>query len=331
MNGRFREIISVVLFGVLFPTILFSFAQRKGVDMVKTTQTTETTVGTTNTANDFQTTCPQEFQLSVVMSDGSIQKMELDTYLAEVVLCEMPVDFDAEALKAQAVVARTYALRRLESGSKHAGAAVCTDSACCQGYISTADYLDSGGKQEQIEKVSLAVSATSGQVLTYQGKLAEATYFSCSGGMTEDAKAVWGAEIPYLQAVASPGEENATHYTDTVMLTKTEFAEKLGSEATGVAEKWVESITYTDGGGVDIIKICGREYKGTEIRKLLGLRSTAFAITVVGDTVIITTKGYGHRVGMSQYGAEAMAVQGSTYKEILDYYYKGTKITQYAF
>ena len=141
--------------------------------------------------------------------------------------------------------------------------------------------------------------------------------------MTEDAAAVWGADIPYLQATESPGEEGATHYIDTVTFSAVEFQNALGVSLKGNAATWLGPVQYTRGGGVDTIEIGGTVYQGKTLRKLLNLRSTAFTMTAVGDTVIITTKGFGHRVGMSQYGAEAMAVDGYDYTEILAHYYKG--------
>lgn len=267
-----------------------------------------------------------DFKISVLMSDGSVMQMELDEYLTSVVLIEMPAEFETEALKAQAVVARTYAVNKHFSGGKHVAASICTDSTCCQGYCSVEEFLHRGGSDSDVEKIRQAVVSTHNQVLTYNGKYIDATYFSCSGGRTESALAVWGAEIPYLQAVESPGEEQASHYTDTVTFTTAEFADLLGKNLYGHPEEWIESVSYTEGGGVESIRICGDEFKGTVIRKQLGLRSTAFTITIVGSTITVTTKGFGHRVGMSQYGADAMAAKGSTYSEILKYYYKGTKL-----
>ena len=255
--------------------------------------------------------------------------MPLNDYLVSVVLSEMPARFSEEALKAQAVVARTYALRRVEKGKKHKPAAVCINSGCCQGYITEEEYLAKGGTATNVEKIKQAVESTKDLVLIYDGKLIDATYFSCPGGQTEDAVAVWGADVPYLQSIESPGEEIATHYTDTVQLTTQEFQKKLGFTPTGNPAKWVESVTYTEGDGVEQITICGVSYKGTQIRKLLKLRSTAFSITVLGDTVTITTKGFGHRVGMSQYGAQAMALEGKSFREILTHYYQGVTLAQW--
>ena len=265
--------------------------------------------------------------ICVLQSDGSFCKTELEQYLIGVLLGEMPMDFDIEALKAQAVVARTYTLRRSTVAPKHDNNAVCVDASCCQAYCPSELYLSSGGSAAGVEKATLAVSMTDGQVLVYNGALIEATYFSCSGGRTEDAVAVWGTDIPYLQAVESPGEENATHYTDTVSFSGAEFASLLGISLSGNPEGWFGRVTYTDGGGVDTMVIGGVSYKGTILRQKLGIKSTAFTITPIGNTLHVTTKGFGHRVGMSQYGAEAMAVNGSIYQEILFHYYPGTTLT----
>lgn len=265
--------------------------------------------------------------LTVKNRGGNLQQMTLEEYLLGVVLAEMPADFDSEALKAQAVVARTYTRKRME-GSKHEGASVCMDPGCCQSWKSPEDYLDQGGKQASVEKVRRAVADTDGLVLCYDGQLIDATYFSCSGGSTEDAVAVWGRDVPYLQAVESPGEEDAPRYSDSVTFAAGEFAETLGISSAGDPGTWFGAVTYTDGGGVQSMVIGGREFSGTQLRSRLGLRSTAFEVSVGGGTIQITTRGFGHRVGMSQYGAEAMAKAGSGYEAILAHYYTGTELVR---
>ena len=265
--------------------------------------------------------------LTVKNRAGNLQQMTLGEYLVGVVLAEMPADFEAEALKAQAVVARTYTCKRME-GSKHETAAVCMDSGCCQGFRSPEEYRDLGGKQADLEKVRRAVEATDSLVLRYGGTLIDATYFSCSGGSTEDAVAVWGQDVPYLQAVDSPGEEDAPRFTDSVSFTAAEFAEKLGLSAGGEPSGWFGTVTYTDGGGVDTMVIRGKTFTGTGLRSKLGLRSTAFEVSVSGRTVTVTTRGFGHRVGMSQYGAQAMAEGGSGFEEILAHYYTGAELVR---
>ena len=316
MSEFWKELRLAAVMGLVIPGIILSIA----VSIYEPKPPSETTEA------------PTEGKKSVmipVLHEGSVTEMELNNYLTGVVLAEMPASFEPEAQKAQAVVARTYTIRAWERGGKHEGAAVCTDSNCCQGYISEEAYIAKGGTEENIKKMRSAVEDTSDLVLTYEGQLIEATYFSCSGGSTEDAAAVWGTDVPYLQAVKSPGEEAATHYTDTVSFVAANFASALGRSFIGDPASWFGPVTYTAGGGVATMEICGESYGGTALRKALGLRSTAFTVTVGKDTITITTRGYGHRVGMSQYGADAMAVQGSTFAEILAHYYQGTTLVSW--
>ena len=265
--------------------------------------------------------------LTVRGSDGEDRVMTLEEYLTGVVLAEMPADFETEALKAQAVVARTYTRKRME-GSKHTGAAVCMDSGCCQGFRSPAEYLAEGGTQRSVERVRAAVEATDGLVLRYGGELIDATYFSCSGGSTEDAVAVWGQDVPYLQAVDSPGEEDAPRFTDSVTFSPAELAGRLGLPDDGDPRDWFGAVTYTEGGGVATMVVRGQTFTGVQLRSGLGLRSTAFQVRATGDSITITTRGFGHRVGMSQYGAQAMAAAGSTFGEILAHYYTGAELVR---
>lgn len=268
---------------------------------------------------------PDEMLLRVIMNGESVP-MELEDYVAGVVLGEMPTDFHIEALKAQAVVVRTVARHKMDN-PKHENGDICTDAGCCQAFMSESAFASAGGNTEELEKVRTAVTDTAGQVILCQGKLIEATYFSCSGGRTEDAQAVWGTDIPYLQAVDSPGEEKATYFTETLTFTTGQFCERLGIHPKSSAESWVGEITYSDGGGVQSIAIDGTVFTGVQLRKLLGLKSTAFVITCLGNRVTVTTKGFGHRVGMSQYGADAMATSGKTYREILAHYYQNTTLS----
>ena len=265
--------------------------------------------------------------LTVQNRAGNLQQLTLEEYLVGVVLAEMPADFEGEALKAQAVVARTYTRKRMEGG-KHEQAAVCMDSGCCQGFRSPEEYLSEGGKPNAVDRVRRAVAETDGVVLCYAGELIDATYFSCSGGSTEDAVAVWGRDVPYLQAVDSPGEEDAPRYSDRVEFTAAEFADKLGIQNEGDPAAWFADLHRTDGGGVETLTIRGTTFTGTQLRSKLGLRSTAFEIEAAGKTITITTKGFGHRVGMSQYGAQAMAKEGSSFEEILRHYYTGAELVR---
>ena len=321
MKQFWKEVRLAAVMGLVLPVLVL----RAAVALEK--EPVEIPVGTEPPG---VTEAAREELLIPVLREGVPVEMELTDYLTGVILAEMPASFEEEALKAQAVVARTYTVRALTRGSKHEDAAVCTDSSCCQGYISEEDYLAKGGSGQQIEKMRSAVEATWDLVLTYEGNLIEATYFSCSGGSTEDAVAVWGTDVPYLQSVASPGEEGATHYQDTVTFTPEEFASALSLKLTGDPSEWFGKASYTAGGGVETMVIGGITFYGTDLRSALGLRSTAFTVSAGDDRITVTTKGYGHRVGMSQYGADAMAAGGSSFQEILGHYYQGTRLEQWA-
>lgn len=324
MEHKRKQIVTSLIIGLLLPALTIRIGGSIGAPTPTVTELlpplTEPQIQTTEKEHQ------REFCVPVRQPDGAVISMDLDEYLTGVVLGEMPADFELEALKAQSVVARTYTLKVCTTGKKHPSGAVCTESSCCQSYISPAEYLTSGGTQQSVDKIRLAVAATHNQVLTYDGKLIDATYFSCSGGRTEDAVAVWGTEVPYLQSVPSPGEEGAAHYSDAVYFTAAQFSGALGGTLTGSPVHWLGKVTYTDGGGVDTIVIGGVVYRGTTLRQLLSLRSTAFTMRATGDGITVTTHGYGHRVGMSQYGADAMAVQGSTYDQILAHYYQNTTL-----
>lgn len=317
MKKGWHDVLLALLFGIILPWVCLEWISEYQNDTITTN---ETVVPSTETQRN-------DYTIPVFLPDNNATVyMPLDEYLTGVLLCEMPATFHMEAKKAQAVVARTYALKTIENGVKHAPAAVCTEPACCQGYISPEEYLKNGGTEAAVELARLAVELTNLYVITYKGTLIDATYFSCSGGTTEDAVAVWGSDIPYLRAVESPGEEGATHYMDTATFSAEEFQALVGCRLDGKPENWFREVSYTQGGGVDSILIGEIYYKGTLLRQKLGLRSTMFSIRAEGDQIIITTKGFGHRVGMSQYGADAMAENGSDFRQILKHYYTGTEI-----
>jgi stage II sporulation protein D len=320
MRKRTQEILLAIILGVFVPIVAFGLAEKLVERRPEKEMPHQEQVPTGIPSQTGR-------EIAVQFSEGNIRMMELEEYITGVVLAEMPASFESEALKAQAVVARTYALKRALEEGKHPSNAVCTDPACCQAYVTEEQFLQMNG--QQYDKVCDAVLQTEGLVLVYEGDLIEATYFSCSGGRTEDAVAVWGGKIPYLVSVESPGEQHAEHYVDTVFLDKAVFCEQLDLTTDAVTEHGIGEITSTAGGGVDTIQIGGETFTGVQVRQLLGLRSTAFRITIAGTTVTITTKGYGHRVGMSQYGADAMAVAGHDYRDILAHYYPGTCLQEW--
>ena len=317
MNQNRLQLLAAFVLGALLPSLLFRLVMPQRAAQSVPDETLPTT----------QQTEPAIRQVLIpVLSEEGLRMMDLEEYVVCVVLAEMYASFEEAALQAQAVAARTYAMKRCEEGSRHEQGAVCTDSGCCQAYISREDYLLGRGTQEDVDKVAQCVQDTRGWVLYWQGEFAECTYFSCSGGRTEDAVAVWGSEIPYLQSVNSPGEEQSGSYSRSVYMSRTQLQEKLGCTLSGQPGDWLGMVTYTEGGGVSTMVFAGRSYSGVTLRKLLGLSSTAFTMVAEEDGITIQTKGKGHRVGMSQYGAHAMAGQGHTWQEILQHYYPGTEI-----
>ena len=315
MKPLWKDVLISLFMGLVLPGILLNGMSL----MVPREPSWEPAVTQPETIPVPKTSIP----VSVTEKDGSIRQMDLEEYLVGVVLGEMPAYFETEALKAQSVVARTYTLKTITTGGKHGGG-ICTDPGCCQAYTSEETFLQQGGTAQQMEKVRSAVHSTSGEILTYDGGLIEATYFSCSGGSTEDAAAVWGTDYPYLRAVSSPGEEHAAYFTDTKTFDREVFCAVLDIAPSGNPESWLGRPTYTPGGGVASVRIGGKDFTGIQLRSLLGLRSTAITFSVDGDRIVASTKGFGHRVGMSQYGADAMAVAGNSYREILEHYYPGT-------
>ncbi len=327
MKPNWIHILFALILGMMLPSLVFRLgALWDKPSLEQPTEPTQITQPTQSTEPPPTEAVPTQVQIPVLSPEGYTELMDIEDYILGVVLAEMPATFEEEALKAQAVVACTYAWKRCEDGDHHSQGAVCTDPNCCQAYITTADYLETMGTQADVDKIAKAVLETSGQVLTYEGELAEATYFSCSGGRTEDAAAVWGTSIPYLQSVDSPGEEGASVFIGTATFTPEQFSAALGRTLSGDPKSWLGPVTWSEGGGVASMILGGQRYTGVELRRLLDLNSTAFTIVVKNGNFVITTKGKGHRVGMSQYGADAMAVLGSTCQQILSHYYPGTVI-----
>ena len=289
-------------------------------------------ISNTYSKEDPPMTLPEEsfseHHITVLDKGGDMNTMELESYITCVILGEVSATFYEEALKAQAVAARTYTLYCVEVLNKHSEGAVCTDYRCCQAYCTPEDYLKEGGTEEELNKVKAAVHNTAGEVLHYNSKLICATYFASSGGQTEDALEVWGEPYPYLKSVESPGEENCGYFTQQLTMEPSELQESLGVTLYGKPSTWFGMVKYTVGGGVDLMRIGGRLYTGLELRKILRLRSTVISITATDDSIIIDTKGYGHRVGMSQHGANAMAKAGSDYRDILAHYYIDTTLNK---
>ena len=248
---------------------------------------------------------------------SEVEELPLDEYLYGVVSSEMPANFEKEALKAQAVVARTYTLYQIiNSNGKHGEAGICDDSACCQAWISKEDRIakwDANEAEANWEKIVDAVDSTQGQIITYNGEPIDAFFHSNSGGVTETAANVWGGtNYPYLQSVETSGEDGYSQYNSEVEISKEELIEKLKQKHSDVSinfdeQDCIKIIDYTESGRVKTMKFGNIDIAGTEVRSLLGLKSTNFSFEITENSIKFFVIGYGHGVGMSQTGADSMA------------------------
>ena len=258
----------------------------------------------------------------------------MDNYLYGVVSAEMPANFELEALKAQAIVARTYTAYKMFKGSKHANADICDDSTCCQAWISKEDRLakwNEAERQSNWDKIVTAVDTTKGKIITYNGEPINAFFHSNSGGSTESVANVWGGtDYPYLQSVETAGEEGYTQYSSSVTLTKEEVLQKIQETHPEVvidfnSQNPIQIIEYTESGRVKTIQFGNISISGVEARTIFGLRSAKFSIEI-GENITFNVVGYGHGVGLSQTGADAMAKTGATAEQIINHYYTDVKI-----
>lgn len=269
----------------------------------------------------------------LITDTNEVVEMSLDDYLKGVLVGEMPVTYDIEALKAQAVVARTYTLYKIQhSPNAHENADMCNDVNHCQAYKSKQYALDAWEDNEEKEKwnkIEMAVDDTSGEIITYNGELINAFFHAHSGGKTEDVSYVWGQEkIPYLKSVA--GNENNS-FEDIKTFSKEEFRNIIKERYDNFNEE-IDNISILDHTISDRayhIRIGNLTLLGTELRNICKLRSTNFEVSLNDDNIIFKTIGYGHGVGMSQEGANCMALNGSSYKDIICHYYTGVEIKEY--
>ena len=274
-------------------------------------------------------------QLAVKNGDA-VEIMALDAYLQGVVRGEMPASFELEALKAQAAAERTYIYYQLAAGRKeaHPNADVCTDPSCCNAWLSEEAAREKwGGDFDGWEsRIEEAVAATDGQVALYDGQPILAVFHSSSAGKTAGAGDVWSGDMPYLRSVDSPeGEETVPNYYSAAEFTAAE-AKALLAQAhpeltfSGGPDKWFGAVEKDESGRVGTVEVCGAPLRGVEVRRIFSLRSACFTIDAAADRVTFRVTGYGHGVGMSQYGARAMALEGAGYEEILKHYYTGVEI-----
>jgi stage II sporulation protein D len=270
-----------------------------------------------------------------VLLDGAVRKMSMSDYLRGVVRAEMPASFAQEALCAQAVAARTYTLYKLASGGNHGDTAdVCGDPTCCQAYLDADRAAANWGESTRTyeAKIDNAVSATDGQTILYDDKPILAVFHSSSAGRTKSAGEVWKQDLPYLRSVDSPEKGDAIpNYYSRVEFTAAEFQKRFlaahpEADFSGKAGTWVRDLTVTEGANVGAVTIGGVTVRGGEARSIFSLRSASFEVEVQDGKIVFFVTGYGHGVGMSQYGANELAKEGKTWLEIIQHYYTGVTV-----
>ena len=295
------------------------------------TEESETQENTTKEASNTDSDT-----ISVFMSeDEKTEEMDMRDYIIGTVAAEMPASYESEALKAQALAAVTFALYLKENGNNETmnGADISDDSSTHQGYMSKDEMQEKWGDayETYYSKIENAVDSVIDKVITYDGEPIMAAYHAISTGKTESAENMWGKAIPYLVSVDSEGDKYSTRYSSSVTVTEKELKEALKNTDGAVFDSEVSMIkinSTTDSGTVTSADVCGVEMTGMEIRNLFSLRSPSFNVTYADGVYTFSVKGYGHGVGMSQYGADWYAKQGCTYEEIIEHYYPGTEIEE---
>ncbi len=282
----------------------------------------------------------EELLMNVYLSEENrMEKMTLEGYVCGVVAAEMPATYHIEALKAQAVAARTRALWQMENGgcALHPGADICTDSAHCQGYATLSECQARWGNEYELyrNRILQAERDTRDELLTYEGEPITVMYHAISGGRTEDAATVFSQSLPYLISVDSNGEEDVGGLLTDTTLTFDEIADALnasieGSKVSGEEVRRTLSIgEYTDTGRVKSMQVGSALIDATDFRRALGLRSTWFSLSMDDNGITFHQRGYGHGVGMSQAGANGMAADGANYSDILLHYYPGVTLEKH--
>lgn len=264
-------------------------------------------------------------------SSENITEISLREYLIGVVAAEINPAYHEEAIKAQVVAAHT----KLEYTKLHntpENAHITDNPASHQGYLNENQQKEKWGDNYNIyhEKIAKCVDEVKNVILTYNDQPINAVFHAISNGQTENATDVWGGDYPYLVSVQSAGDKLSPAYNSEIIITSDDFKKKLsekGTNLSGDPSKWVEKITNTNTGMVKEFVVGGKNFKGTEIRTIFGLKSSTFVVKYENNNFIFTVCGYGHGVGMSQYGANYMAQQGLNYKQILEHYYQNSECT----
>ncbi len=284
----------------------------------------------------YQVKADELFVACLNVKTNEVSMVNLEEHLVGVLAAEMPAAYEPDALKAQAVAARSYILSKMNvPNAQHPTAIICTDPNHCKGWLSKEDALAKWKTEEQKKnwkKLKSAVKGTRGEYMMYEDEVVEAFFFATSGGKTENSEDVWSTSLPYLRSVESPEDKNGKNYYSSAVFTLDEFYSKISpyfaDKLPRATAPQISAPKRTEGGGIAEISICGKTFRGGEIRSIFGLKSANFTVTVSDDKVIFDVLGYGHGVGMSQTGANEMAKNGKKYTEILKHYYTNIQIVK---
>lgn len=330
-------LISFVTICFILPAIFTNRTAKTSTnEILKQKENTEKNIQETNKEANIDNYDYQKYGTIKLLhtKTGEVEQVEIDNYLCNVVSAEMPANFDSKALEAQAIVARTYTVFKILN-KKHPNADICDSSTCCQAWISKEDRLEKW-KEEQREtnwkKISVAVKNTAGKIITYNNEPINAFFHSNSGGTTEIPVNVWGGTgYPYLQSVQTSGEDAYTQYASEIEFSQEELLNKLKEKYSDISidfskDEDIKILEYTESKRVKTVKFGNHQLSGVEARTILGLKSTNFEISKNNGKIKFSVKGYGHGVGMSQTGADAMAKQGNSAEEIIKHFYTGVEI-----
>ncbi len=307
---------------VILLTVMFSLPLR----FLKHNTTNNTTVTTlanhkTEKPQKAEVFLPDSFRL---LLDGNVVTLSTSDYIMGVLAAEMPLSYNKEALKAQAVAAYTFACHRaLQYSDREYD--LTADSNTDQAFVPIESAKAMWGSQtdEYLDKLRTVISETKGKMLTYDNLPALTVYHATSPGVTVDCKDVWGESLPYLVSVDSSGDTLCSDFLSSASFSPQELSSLLGVQPQDDLNSWLQNCDVAPSGKVRSITFCSKTFSGGELAELLGLRSSVFTVSLDGENFVFTVKGYGHGVGMSQTGAEYMAQQGADYKEILLHYYTG--------
>lgn len=339
MKKLMNFVLLLTLTALFMPVLTVGFALEPQLDMTTEVFETDTLVPENQLVQKVGSSY-DETAVVTLLHQGKLEELSLQTYLTGVLAAEMPAGFPEEALKAQAVAARTYTLYKQQLYSEentpktHEGADLCDDPSHCEAYVDVESQAETlWGESHEIyrRRIAAAVEATDGMILVYEEEPIAAVFCAASGEKTENAEDIWGSALPYLVSVDSPGGADCSQYEGEKRIAQQQFVKRMQehwpeADFSESPASWFRDSHRTEAGSIIDVLVGGVRISGSEVRQVLGLNSANFKVRVEGEDLVFTTIGYGHGVGLSQYGARYMAIAGERYDRILQHYYPGTEL-----